>query len=215
MVRVKRLAAAGALLGVVLVQGCGDGGNQGTAPAGHSAAGSVGGAGGATAGAGGTWAGMRGATAGSGGAMAGTGGTASSAGGAMAGIGGANAGASGTAGDNGGSGGSSFMAVAPCNSETDYVSDPTTITWEGAHLYTPACLKVKVGTSVTFSGLFSTHPLEPSAMRGTLTGNPIKKTREDGDRTFTFSTPGFFAYWCTYHGSDTTGANMTGVIWVE
>jgi plastocyanin len=133
---------------------------------------------------------------------------------------------SGTGGQTGGSGGggassSGFMAVAPCNAEGSYVSNTTTVSFTGATTaaYTPNCLKVSAGASVTFTGDFSTHPLEPSARRGTLAGNPIMTTGAlpDGgtSRSFTFLSPGFFAYYCDVHGPSDSGAGMVGVIWVQ
>jgi plastocyanin len=120
----------------------------------------------------------------------------------------------------GGAGGSStFMAVAPCASEASYTTTGTTIQFgvNGALAYQPDCLEVAAGTTVTFSGDFVTHPLTPSARRGTLTGNPI--TASNGlpganSEDFTFPNPGFYAYYCAEH-SDDSGTLMDGVIWVK
>lgn len=163
------------------------------------------------------------------GAIAAAGCTDDSGGGAgQAGNGGGQAGngGSGQAGNGGGAAGgaggssSGFMAVAPCAAEGSYVSSTTTISFSGtAAAYTPNCVKVSAGTSVTFTGDFSTHPLEPSALRGTLTGNPITTTGglPDGgtSKSFTFPTPGFFAYYCDVHGPSDSGAGMVGVVWVQ
>jgi plastocyanin len=38
----------------------------------------------------------------------------------------------------------------------------------------------------------------------------------DNSKSFTFSTPGFYAYYCLYHGSDdATDPGMAGVVWVQ
>jgi plastocyanin len=151
----------------------------------------------------------------------GTGGTSATAG--TTGTAGTSAG--GTAGTSaGGTGGGTpgFMAVLPCPTESAYMMGATTVNFgliDGGFNYSPKCLKVSAGTSVTFSGDFSSHPLEPSALRGTLTGNPITSTSAvpDGGTTkaFTFATPGFYAYFCQFHDSSDSGMFMSGVIWVQ
>jgi len=110
-----------------------------------------------------------------------------------------------------------FMPVAPCNLETDYATG-TTVTFPEAGLgYAPKCLKAS-GATVTFNGDFSMHPLAASATRGTLTGNPFPPfatARNTGTTApFTFTAPGFYAYWCTFHGGDGDGSFMAGVVWV-
>lgn len=132
--------------------------------------------------------------------------------------------AGGTSGASGGAGGGTpgFMSVLPCPTESAYMTGPTTVNFgliDGGFNYSPKCLKVSAGTSVTFSGDFSSHPLEPSALRGTLTGNPITSTSAVPDggttKTFAFPTPGFYAYFCQFHDSTDSGMFMSGVVWVE
>jgi plastocyanin len=132
-------------------------------------------------------------------------------------------GTGGTSGTGGSSGGTSgFTAVAPCLMEGDYTTTGTTIQFgvNGALAYQPACLKVAAGATVMFSGDFVTHPLQPSARRGTLTGNPITHSSglplPDGgtSEAFTFPTPGFYGYYCAEH-SDDSGTLMDGVVWVQ
>ncbi|HMF43255.1 MAG TPA: plastocyanin/azurin family copper-binding protein [Polyangia bacterium] len=131
-------------------------------------------------------------------------------------------GGGGGTGGSGGSGGGAFMGVPPCLTEGSYTTTGTTIQFgvNGALAYQPACLKVAAGTTVTFSGDFVTHPLQPSARRGTLTGNPITASNglplPDGgmSKDFTFPTPGFYAYYCAEH-SDDSGTLMDGVVWVQ
>jgi plastocyanin len=143
--------------------------------------------------------------AGSGGGAAGTGGGAAGTGGGAAGTG----------------GGTPFMAVAPCNAATDYVAAPTTIDFGllgSGFNYQPKCLKVATGTQVTFMSAgsdFVTHPLAPSVNRGTHPGNPITSTTAGNNASFTFATKGFWAYYCTIHGSADDGSFMAGVIWAD
>lgn len=148
---------------------------------------------------------------GAGGASAGSGGG--------AGTGGGQAGTGGTGGAGGGSGGSSpnFMAVAPCNAESDYMTG-TTVAFPMTPTnfsYSPKCLKVPAGTTVAFDGDFATHPLAPSTHRGTLTGSPITSTTSGTTKAIAFPTPGYYAYFCTVHGPSDGAAGMVGVVWVE
>lgn len=107
-----------------------------------------------------------------------------------------------------------FMSFAPCKAESDYVSNMTAIAFGGALglVYSPACLKIAPGTTITYSGDFATHPLTPSVTRSTP-GNPIASTASGTTASFTFSTPGFYGYFCLQHG-DEEGEGMSGVIWV-
>ncbi len=115
-----------------------------------------------------------------------------------------------------GGAGAPFMAFLPCNAESSYMTTPTTIAFGGTvgFDYAPKCLKVPAGTSVTFSGDFASHPLTPSATRGDTTNNPIVNMSNGTTASFTFPTPGFYAYLCNFHGSD-DGTSMSGVIWVQ
>jgi plastocyanin len=125
-----------------------------------------------------------------------------------AGVGGVGGGAVGGAG-----GGASFTSVQPCPNQSDY-SNGTTINFTN-FMYTPKCLKVTKGTSVTFSGDFSMHPLRPSAKRGITSGNPITATDSGSSKSFTFDSPGVYAYFCNIHGPADDGTGMEGAIWVE
>jgi plastocyanin len=151
-----------------------------------------------------------GGTPGAGGGGAGTTGAAGAGGTAAGGAGGTSA---------GGAAGSSpdFMSVPPCAAEANYMTGATVNFPASASdfSYSPKCLKVPAGTMVTFSGDFSFHPLEPSTHRGTLTGNPITSTATGSTKSFNFTTPGFYAYFCSTHGPSDGAAGMVGVIWVE
>jgi plastocyanin len=124
--------------------------------------------------------------------------------------------AGGSGGHAGGGGGApaAFTSLMPCEAEADYETG-TTITFPagGGFSYAPSCLKVPAGTTVTFSGDFSSHPLKPST-RGDATSNPITSKSSGSSATFTFSTRGFYPYYCGYHGSD-SGVAMSGVVWAQ
>jgi plastocyanin len=124
-------------------------------------------------------------------------------------------------GDSGGGGPTgpdpSFMAVAPCSTEAMYTTTGTTVAFPAGPTdfnYSPKCLKVTAGSSVTFSGDFAAHPLDPSELRGTTAGNPIMLTNTGTSSSFTFPSAGFYAYYCQFHGAD-NGQFMDGVIWVK
>jgi plastocyanin len=128
-------------------------------------------------------------------------------------------GGGGTTGGGGSGGGIPFMAMIPCSMESSYVSTGTTIAFGGSDPgfnYAPKCLKVSAGATVTFNGDFAMHPLKGSTLRGTLTGNPIPTTALNTGTSmpFTFPTPGFYAYYCAFHGAD-DAEFMNGVIWVN
>lgn len=133
--------------------------------------------------------------------------------------GGGAGGVSGAGGGGGTAGGIPFMAVNPCNSADAYTTTGTTIAYGGPNLkYAPKCLKVAAGSQVTFAPAtsddsFSVHPLNQST-RGTLP-SPITETLTGVMKTFTFATPGFYAYYCEFHGSADDGNNMAGVVWVD
>ena len=116
------------------------------------------------------------------------------------------------AGDLGGGGGIPFQSLAPCSNATDYMSGATVSF--GSQLgnnYSPRCLVVHVGQSVSFAGDFSSHPLRASS-RGS-TGNPVQSTGSGTSASFTFAATGFFPYYCTQHGDD-LGNGMAGVVQV-
>lgn len=70
--------------------------------------------------------------------------------------------------------------------------------------YTNRCVKVKVGSDITFSGDFSLHPLEPA---GGDTPSPIvRKSAGTDDLTFKVPTAGTFGYQCELHPGSMNGA---------
>jgi plastocyanin len=113
--------------------------------------------------------------------------------------------------------GGGFVAVAPCPAPADYVGSPTTVVFGGTtgYVYAPACLEVPSGTTVTFVGDFASHPLSPSALRGTRPGNPITNVSAGASASFRFSVPGLYAYFCGFHGTLDDGTGMAGVVRVS
>ena len=81
--------------------------------------------------------------------------------------------------------------------------------------YSPACMIVGVGQSVTWSGPFDLHPLSPgsapSLMMAGSPDNPIQRVSTGSNATVAFPTPGVYPYFCEQHYA----GGMSGVIWVR
>ncbi|MBI5546173.1 MAG: hypothetical protein HY901_19965 [Deltaproteobacteria bacterium] len=76
--------------------------------------------------------------------------------------------------------------------------------------YTPKCLKIAVGQSVTFSGPFGFHPVKQACGSTPV----IASTSSGSSASFVFGTPGEFGFFCPLHGS-ADGTGMAGSILVE
>jgi plastocyanin len=74
--------------------------------------------------------------------------------------------------------------------------------------YSPKCLKIAAGQTVTFSGDFVSHPLSETC-GAALTITP---TATGSTAMFTFTTTGDFGYQCDIHGPL---YNMNGAIRVQ
>jgi plastocyanin len=99
-------------------------------------------------------------------------------------------------------------AFAGCADYTDATATDAarTITFSGGS-YTPKCLKLRQGQAVTFSGTFSSHPLEQSCGPvGAIAAVNAGKTA-----TYTLGAAGDYGYFCNFHG-DATGSGMSGSI---
>ena len=105
------------------------------------------------------------------------------------------------------------------NGCTDFV-DGTTVSFggqDGSPLfgYSPPCLHVAPGATVTFSGDFSVHPLGPGTSPSDRTAgspnNPIVETVSGTSLTVTFPTTGTYPYFCEMHYA----AGMAGVVRVQ
>ncbi len=118
---------------------------------------------------------------------------------------------SGYGGSSGGSGGnapsptgSSGSSVNGCSSFQDETAPggSRTITFTFPS-YSPPCMLIAAGQSVTFSGSFSSHPLRPGvAPSSSGTGspnNPIPATSSGNSLTVAFPTPGTYPFYCALH----------------
>ncbi len=92
-----------------------------------------------------------------------------------------------------------------------------TINFPGATLmYSPACIRIHAGQTVTFDAdsgsTFANHPLRPGdgATRTTQTGTPITNVDTGTTMTFTFPDPGTWGYYCNFHAP-----SMAGAIYVD
>jgi plastocyanin len=158
------------------------------------------------------------------GGMAGGGGMASGGMGGMAGstssgLGGmAGAGGMGGMGGSGGMGGGSNEAAfngCKLSSADDYTAmNMATIQFAGLS-YSPKCMRIKSGTTVTFEGNFGSHPLEGGTVANGIPtsdpASPITKTQSGTSAMFTLNEAGVVPYFCTFHAA----ANMMGAIFVE
>jgi plastocyanin len=99
-------------------------------------------------------------------------------------------------------------AINGCTTYTDMtasggtIAGPTTAT---AAQYSPNCVHIKVGQSVTWTSDFTNHPLVPTSGVGS-SGNPITATSTGSTVTFAFPAAGTFAYNCGIHSTTMLGA---------
>jgi len=132
-----------------------------------------------------------------------------------------------TGGSGGSSGTSGLTAVNGCDpaTATDMTGHSTvTISYSSsaqgstpAFSYSPACVKVSAGTSVTFQGAtaadtFAVHPLTPGTnCVADTTNNPITAQSSGASTSFTFANAGTFPYFCAVHCS----VGMKGAVYVQ
>jgi plastocyanin len=134
------------------------------------------------------------------------------------GSGGSTGGSTGSGGSKTGSTGSGGGSTGPTNgctlamAEDDTSKTAVTITFPtGGLKYAPACLKVKTGTMVTFSGDFMAHPLA-GGVSGTVDAtSPITETKTGMTATFTMTKAGTYGFFCEYHEPN----GMWGAIYVQ
>jgi plastocyanin len=100
-----------------------------------------------------------------------------------------------------------FTPVDPCNAQTDYVAGNTITVSPTAIGYSPKCLQVTAGQTVTI-GASTFHPL--SGTDAGSGGNPIPQ-HQTAPTTVSFPTPGFYSFQCDTHAV----VGMKGVIWVQ
>lgn len=80
--------------------------------------------------------------------------------------------------------------------------------------YSPKCMLIAAGQSVSWTGTFSSHPLRPGVGGNATAGspnNPITATDTGTTVSFTFPTAGYYPYRCNSHG----GSGMNGAIKVQ
>ena len=123
-------------------------------------------------------------------------------------------------------GGASFNGCAPSQFiDRSAASASRTVGFGGASgsmlfSYSPACITIAAGQSVTFSGgassSFGMHPLAPGVLGAPTAGsagNPIQRTTDGNLReaAVTFNVAGTFPYICETHAA----GGMTGVVHVQ
>jgi plastocyanin len=101
---------------------------------------------------------------------------------------------------------------------TDQTLSPApTVTFAGTS-YTPSCIRVKVGATVTFTGLattFASHPLVGGEVKNGMempaaSGPFVPATNMGASKAFTMSAVGAYPYYCDFHSS----AGMFGTVFV-
>jgi plastocyanin len=110
--------------------------------------------------------------------------------------------------DSGGqdSGGGDSGTVNGCTTFTDMTADGGVITFPtvaSPAQYSPNCVHVLAGQSVTWNGSFSNHPLEAS---GGTTSSPITTTNTGTTATFAFPNVGTYGFHCQFHPGVMFGA---------
>lgn len=89
------------------------------------------------------------------------------------------------------------------------------VTFGPTFQFTPKCLTVAAGQTVSFMGFFTGHPLSPGVQGGADAGaspnNPIPRTATGMQVDVVFPTAGVFPYFCEMHGA----AGMVGIVRVE
>jgi plastocyanin len=106
--------------------------------------------------------------------------------------------------------GPSCGAFAGCTSFVDLTAPAAnrTVSFGGAHVYNPKCIKVRFGQQVTFVGSLGTHPLLQAC--GPVTA--LLQAQSGSSFTVTMDQAlGVFGYYCNVHGSS-TGSGMAGAI---
>lgn len=108
------------------------------------------------------------------------------------------------------------MMVNGCDSATaeDHLADAmvTVLVGSSGNVYDPACIRIKKGAQVTFSGPFQSHPTiggsaGPPQMPDST--SPIQHTTAGTSATFDFDLAGAYPYYCEYH------VGMMGAVFVE
>jgi plastocyanin len=85
-----------------------------------------------------------------------------------------------------------------------------------SYQYTPKCIRIVAGQTVTFSGDFEVHPLVGGEVVGSTANpdpsSPIPVTASGTMQAVVFDNDGIFPYFCAAHGQ--TNA-MFGAVFVD
>jgi plastocyanin len=110
---------------------------------------------------------------------------------------------------NGDGGGDEICGCTEATADDLTAQTSVTVSFGGTFglSYSPKCILVAPGTSVSFEGELSTHPL--SATVGS--GNPITHTTSGTTAAFTFTQTGAYGYQCDVH----VGTGMCGAVYVQ
>ena len=83
-------------------------------------------------------------------------------------------------------------------------ADDRTVTFV-AYEYTPKCIRIAAGQTVTFSGLFESHPLVGGEVVGVDQipdpSSPIPPTSTGTMKAVPFENGGVFPFYCDFHGA--------------
>jgi len=116
---------------------------------------------------------------------------------------------SGDGGMDSGGGDAAMQVVNGCTTFTDDTAAATpTITGPSTATpsqYTPNCVHIKVGQTVTWNSAFGPHPLQPTSGMGT-TPTPITSTMTGTTVMVTFNTAGTYSFECGNHPAIMKGA---------
>ncbi len=99
-----------------------------------------------------------------------------------------------------------FNLVSGCQPDDYVLADIQGAVGIQGHSYTPKCLKVLKGSTITITAN-KKHPLAPQNKMN----NPIQQT--ESTKSYTFDQTGVYGYFCIDHG-DSNGNGMAGTIWV-
>lgn len=125
-----------------------------------------------------------------------------------------NGGTAGTGGTTGTGGGSTKVNGCDPTTAADHTADATTAVVFGGTTglkYAPACIKIKKGHSVKWTGDFTAHPLSGGLDGAKDAASPITEATTGMSQTITFPATGTFGFFCEVHFS----SGMEGAVFVE